>query len=206
MGNVGIGINGSSSYKLDVSGSTNIRSNLHVSSDIKLGNTSSITKYVDASCSLNMITYNQDTSIIDIYFTSYPYGDVSNTIIDISFANWGSNNVITLVDITSASRATNASLGSGVICGKFYAMNTSAGSTFDNFTEVFLTQKESNLTLSSPSNNGLRMSFRPTYQSDIVTGSVRIVNATSRTSISTIYVRLFDSSGTSPGVSAPIFP
>jgi len=125
---------------------------------------------------------------------------VSNTIIDISFANWGSNNVITLVDITSASRATNTSLGSGVICGKFYAMNTSAGNTFNDFTEVFLTQKDSTLTLSSPSNYGLRLSFKPSYQSDIVTGSIRIVNATSRTTISSIYVRLFNSSGISPGV------
>ena len=203
-GNVGIGTSGSASYKLDVSGTANIRNNLLVSKDVNIANTTTITKTIDTSCSLNIITYNQDTSIIDIYFTSYPYGDVSNTIVDISFANWGSNNVITLVDITSASRSTGTSLGSGVICGKYYAMNTTAGSTFNDFTEVFLTQKDSTLTLSSPSNYGLRMSFKPTYQSDIVTGSIRVVNATGRTPISSIYVRLFNSSGISPGVAVEL--
>jgi hypothetical protein len=141
---------------------------------------------------------SSNSSVIDIFHTAYPYGDVSNAIVDISFANWGSNNVTTIVDIMSGSRSFNTSQGHGIVSGRLYAMNTSAGSTFDSFNEIGLTTKDINFTYTSPGNYGLRLSFKPTNQSDIISGAIRVINLTGISPIEAVHGRLFDSTGSSP--------
>jgi hypothetical protein len=144
------------------------------------------------------------SSVIDIFHNAYPYGDVSNVIVDISFANWGSNNVSAILDIMTGSRSYNTSLGTGIVSGRIYAMNTAGGSTFDSFNEIGLTTKDISFTVVSPGDYGLRLSFKPTYITDVVSGAIRVINMTGTSPITAVYGRLFDSTGTSPSVGVGI--
>jgi hypothetical protein len=153
---------------------------------------------MDASSSIDTLVGNSISSVIDIYHTAYPYGDASNVIIDISFANWGTNNVGAILDIMSGSRSFNTSLGVGIVSGRLYAMNTAGGTTFDSFNEIGLTTKDISFTVVSPGDYGLRLSFKPTYIADVVTGSVRVVNLTGVSAITAVYSRIFNSDGITP--------
>jgi hypothetical protein len=160
--------------------------------------------FQDPSTNIDTMISNSTSSVIDIFHNAFPYGDVSNAIIDISFANWGSNNVATIVDIMSGSRTTGSSLGAGIVSGRLYAMNTTAGTTFNSFNEIGLTTKDMTFTYTSPGNYGLRLSFRSTNAADIISGAIRVVNLTGTTAIQAVYSRLFNSSGTSPSVGIEI--
>jgi hypothetical protein len=201
--NVGIGIS-TPTYNLDVSGSSRISNRLYVSNSIHLGNTSNISIFQDSSANIDTMVSSSNSSVIDIFHTAYPYGDVSNAIVDISFANWGSNNVTTIVDIMSGSRSFNTSQGHGIVSGRLYAMNTSAGSTFDSFNEISLTTKDISFSYTSPSNYGLRLSFKPTNEADIISGAIRVINLTGISPIEAIHGRLFNSTGSSPTVEIEI--
>jgi hypothetical protein len=50
----------------------------------------------------------------------------------------------------------------------------------------------------SPGDYGLRLSFKPTYIADVVTGSVRVVNLTGVSAITAVYSRIFNSDGITP--------
>ena len=202
-GNVGIGTNGPAAYRLDISGNARVSNRSYVGNSIHIGNTSNILLFQDTSTNIDTLVTSSISSVIDIFHTAFPYGDTSNVIIDISYANWGSNNVSTILDIMTGSRSLNTSLGAGIVSGRLYAMNTSAGATFNNFNEIGLTTKDISFTYVSPGNYGLRLSFRPTNRADIVTGAIRVVNITGTTPIQAIYSRLFNSSGVSTNPGGP---
>ena len=112
----------------------------------------------------------------------------SNILIDISFASWGTNNVLTILDIKSAGRSTTQPRGCSILSGQIYADN-SGSNQFDNFINVGLTRKDCSLTTSSPGPYTLRLNIDPAYQMDIYSGSLNIINATSRTDITSISIR-----------------
>jgi hypothetical protein len=135
---------------------------------------------------MNIVNTCANPSVTDVYFTFKP--DSSNIQIDISFANWGTNNVLSILDIKSAGRSTSQPRGCAILSGQIYADN-SGSNQFDNFINVGLTRKDCVLTTTSPGPYTLRLTIDPTYQMDIYSGSINIINATSSTDITAISLR-----------------
>ena len=177
-----IGINTTSpAFNLDISGS------VRLTNDLKIGNSTTITKVINnVDGSMNIVNTCINPSVTDVYFTFRP--DNSNVQIDISFANWGTNNVLSILDIKSAGRSTTQPRGCVILSGQIYADN-SGSNQFDNFINVGLTRKDCSLTTSSPGPYTLRLTIDPTYQTDIYSGSINIINATSSTDITAVSIR-----------------
>lgn len=102
-------------------------------------------------------------------FISSPY--TQNLQIDITWANWGSNNVSALVEIAIACREWANT--SGVAFGWLYA-TTSGGATFNAFTTTGVTTSQGTLTAASGGNYVLRLTFDPTNLTDVIGYMVRI--------------------------------
>ena len=77
-------------------------------------------------------------------------------------------------------------LNAEITGGKSALQSVFNGRGFDNFINVGLTRKDCVLTTTSPGPYTLRLTIDPTYQMDVYSGSINIINATSSTDITAI--------------------
>lgn len=92
--------------------------------------------------------------------------------VDIVWNNWGSNNVIGLVEVAIACRQWANT--SGGAFGWAYATNTAGSATFSTFTTTGVTATQGALTAASGGNYTLRLTFAPTNQTDFIGYTIRI--------------------------------
>jgi hypothetical protein len=174
---VGIATN-SPSNSLDVSGSATIRK------DINFGNTNTIISNFDSNCYMNIMASSASPSVTDIFYRANP--DASGVVFELSFNNWGSDNVNVVLDINLSGKSSTVSQGSPFILGKQYISNTSGGATFNNFAFSGFSRKDCNYSYSSPLNYVLKLLFQPTNPCSFITGSMRILNGCTESNISEI--------------------
>ena len=174
---VGIATN-SPSNSLDVSGSATIRK------DINFGNTNTIISNFDSNCYMNIMASSATPSVTDIFYRANP--DASGVVFELSFNNWGSDNVNVVLDINLSGKSSAVSQGSPFILGKQYISNTSGGATFNNFAFSGFSRKDCNYLYSSPLNYVLKLLFQPTNPCSFITGSMRILNGCTTSNISEI--------------------
>ena len=179
---VGIGTS-SPSNLLDVSGSATIRQN------INFGNTSPIVSRFNSNCYMNVMSSCGSPSVTDIYFRT-TNSDLSGIVFDLSFNDWGSDNVNVMLDMNLAGKASGVNQGGAYLSGKQYVSNTSGGNLFDTFLLNGFSRKDCTCTLSSPSSYKLRILIQPNNSCSITTGTLRILNGTSQNNISDLFLYL----------------
>jgi hypothetical protein len=95
-----------------------------------------------------------------------------NLQIDIVWSNWGSNNVVGLVDIDVAMREWANT--SGVAFGRVFATNTASAATFSTFNTTNVTASQCAVTAASGGNYTLRITINPDNNTDRIGYLIKI--------------------------------
>jgi hypothetical protein len=153
-GNVLIGTTTDAGFKLDVNGTGRFSGRLQVGSD----SIPSIS--VPSGGDIFMIP--NAVILSGLIALGSPY--TQNIQIDIVYNNWGSNNVIGLVDMIITLREFGNT--GGTAFGKVFATNTGNAATFSTFNTANITTSQCSVTAASGGNYTLRITIDPSNVTD----------------------------------------
>ena len=105
------------------------------------------------------------SSVIHSGVLGFPSPYSASVEIDIVYSNWGSNNVIGLVDVMVGLREYGAT--SGTAFGKVFATNAGASAGFSTFNTTDVTTSECTITAASGGNYTLRITIDPSNNTDL---------------------------------------
>jgi hypothetical protein len=154
-GNVGIGTTTDAGFKLDVNGTGRFSGRLQVGSD-------SIPS-ISVPTGGDIFMIPNAVILSGLIYPGSPY--TQNIQIDIVYNNWGSNNVIGLVDMIITLREFGNT--SGTAFGKVFATNTGSAATFSTFNTANITTSQCSVTAASGGNYTLRITIDPSNVTDI---------------------------------------
>jgi hypothetical protein len=105
------------------------------------------------------------SSIIHSGTLNFPSPYSGSVQIDIVYSNWGSNNVIGLVDVMVGLRQYGAT--GGTAFGKVFATNSGASAGFNTFNTTDVTTSQCSITAASGGNYTLRITIDPSNNTDL---------------------------------------